>query len=291
MDLEEIQEKIKGDNSYDKIRIEILSKIANILNANVISYYSGYRAPKQGVDYSINDNDLVGLSATIANLDLNKPLYMILHTPGGYPTATEGIVKYLRACFKELYAIIPDMCMSAGTMFCCATDKIYMTCHSFLGPIDPQFMNISAYNIKNEFDTAKKEMTKNPNTAPYWNNILNKYTPAFYNVVCDAINLSDELASEWLNKYMFKNESNKTDKEKKIKSIIKRINSNNKSHSRHFNYEDCINIGFKIEYLEPNNYLAVLLSDLNLCYTLTFQGTNAVKIIESHIGKRMVFFK
>ena len=286
MDFNHLLKDIQESN-YDLVREKLITDLNGILKANIISYYSGFNNPRPGIDYSIKDSDIVGLIVANEGLDPNLPLYLILNTPGGYPTATEGIVKFLRSIYETFYIIVPEMAMSAGTMLACSADKIYMTRHSFLGPIDPQFGGISAYNIKNEFDEAKKEMTKNPNTATYWNQIISKYSPAFYNTVCDAIKLSSELAQEWLTKYMFKNIPNN---KKIIDSIVKKLNSNNKSHSRHFNYDDCLNMNLKVELIENNTDLSNILDYLVPTYSLTFQGTKATKIIENHLGKRLVNF-
>jgi len=41
--------------------------------------------------------------------------------------------------------------MSAGTMLSCASKEIVMGKHSCLGPIDPQYGGVPAYNILSEF--------------------------------------------------------------------------------------------------------------------------------------------
>ena len=54
------------------------------------------------------------------------------------------------------------MAMSAGTMIACSAKKIIMGKASSLGPIDPQFNGIPAYNIISEFEEAKKDLSTNP---------------------------------------------------------------------------------------------------------------------------------
>lgn len=110
------------------------------------------------------------------------------------------------------------------------------------------------------------------------NNILN---------LMIEVKISSELAQEWLTKYMFKNIPNN---KKIIDSIVKKLNSNNKSHSRHFNYDDCLNMNLKVELIENNTDLSNILDYLVPTYSLTFQGTKATKIIENHLGKRLVNF-
>ena len=99
---------------------------------------------------------------SIKGLDVNKGLDLILHTPGGNPTATEGIVKYLHSRFgDDIRVIVPQMAMSAGTMLACAAREIVMGKHSCLGPIDPQYGGVPAYNIVTEFRQAKDDLDNN----------------------------------------------------------------------------------------------------------------------------------
>lgn len=51
------------------------------------------------------------------------------------------MVNVIRHHYEELYFIVPDSAMSAGTIFCMAGDKIYMDYSSSLGPIDSQVFN------------------------------------------------------------------------------------------------------------------------------------------------------
>ena len=109
----------------------------------------------------ISDNDMVGFMNCLHGMDCSKGLDLILHTPGGSPSAAEGIVNYLRSKFKEnIRVIVPHMAMSAGTMIACASNEIIMGKQSSLGPIDPQFNGIPAYNIKQEFEEAKEDLAK-----------------------------------------------------------------------------------------------------------------------------------
>ncbi len=95
----------------------------------------------------------------------NKKLDLILHSPGGSPTAAEGIVTYLRSRFEHIRVIVPNLAMSAATMVSCAADVIVMGKHSFLGPIDPQLLlstplgmrSVPAQAILDQFDRAQRE--------------------------------------------------------------------------------------------------------------------------------------
>ena len=67
-------------------------------------------------------------------------LVMFLNTPGGSAEAVEKIVEIMRFHYSEVYFVVPDFAMSAGTILCTSGDKIFMDYSSSLGPIDPQVL-------------------------------------------------------------------------------------------------------------------------------------------------------
>lgn len=125
--------------TVDELREKYLKLLSQQTGRNVIAYYSGWLKPGKTQNIDINDSDITGVMNAIKGLDCAKGLDLILHTPGGNPTATEGIVKYLHSKFgNNIRVIVPQMAMSAGTMLACASNEIIMGKHSCLGPIDPQ---------------------------------------------------------------------------------------------------------------------------------------------------------
>jgi len=194
----------------DELRTKYISLLSNKTNRNIIAYYSGWLRSSKTQNIDINDSDLTGFMNAIKGIDCTKGLDLILHTPGGSPTATEGIVKYLHSKFKgDIRVIVPQMAMSAGTMLACSAKTIIMGKHSCLGPIDPQYGGIPAHNIVTEFTEAKKDLDKNIRSKSYWELQLNKYPAAFLYTVLDSIRLSSTLSTEWLTQYMFGDEPKK----------------------------------------------------------------------------------
>ena len=116
----------------------------------------------------------------IHELDRDKGLDLILHTPGGDGQATVSLVEYLREMFgTDMRAIVPQIAMSAGTMIACSCREIMMGKQSSIGPVDPQFGVIAAANLLEEVKKAKTDIITNPNLAMFWNPILGKITPSF----------------------------------------------------------------------------------------------------------------
>lgn len=200
--------------------------------------------------------------------------------------ATEGIVKYLHKLFdNDINLIVPHMAMSAGTMFGCSCREIWMGKQSFLGPIDPQFSGIPAYNIEKEFEEAKRELAEDPETFRIWQLRLAKYPRSFYYSVLDAIKLSSTLVKEWLTKYMFANEKDAAQKAEKITSCS---NVNTGSHAKHFDAEDCRRIGLRIRDLESDNRLQDLVLSIYHCLTIMADRMSISKIICNHKDKMYI---
>ena len=280
----EIINEIGTDTSrLDSIRKKYLHDLFKCTGRNVITYYSGWLNGKLGVkNYDINDNDMEGFMNCVNGLDCDKGLDLILHTPGGSPTATESIVSYLRCKFNNnIRVIVPHMAMSAGTMVACAGKEIIMGKHSSLGPIDPQFGGIPAYNIKQEFEDAKKDLVQNPKNAQYWAIQLNKYPPAFMKNAIDAIDLSTELTTNWLKTCMLK------DEQESVENLVKALNEheNSKNHGRHFSFQKCKEIGLKVLELEKDAKLQDRVLSVHHCYMIAIQRHNWGKIIENQNGK------
>ena len=285
--LEEISTSNRKD-ALDFIRRKYLKQLHEMTGRNVIAYYSGW-LQKPGINtVSINDDDKNGLMAVIHGLDRSKGLDLILHTPGGDIAATESIVDYLKKMFDgDIRAIVPQLAMSAGTMICCSCNEIIMGKQSSLGPIDPQFSGISTHGVLEEFETAIKEITKDPNTIPLWQVIVGKYHPTFMGDCKKAIDLSSELTKNWLLDGMLKDEEYAV---KIAGSIVDELNNheNTKIHSRHISIEECKNIGLKVKYLEEEQDLQDIVLTIHHAYMHTFSQSTSVKIIENHDEKAMV---
>jgi len=276
-------------SQHDILRRKYLKQLSECTKRNVIAYYSSWLTKPTIEGSDINDSDMTGFMNSIKGMDCSRGLDLILHTPGGSPTAAESIIKYLRAKLSnDIRVIVPHLAMSAGTMMACAGKSIVMGKHSSLGPIDPQFDGIPAYNIKTEFEDAKEELLKDPNTAKYWAIRLEKYPAAFLKLAYDSIKLSDALIVEWLGTCMY-DKDNLEDQEV-IKRISAGLNEHSKSmnHARHFDINYCKSIGLKIEELEAMPELQDAVLSVHHSYMITLGTTNVLKIIESQNEKAYI---
>jgi len=68
----------------------------------------------------------------------DKPIALILHTPGGLVLAATQIAEALKRHKGKKVVIIPHYAMSGGTLIALAADEIWMDHNAVLGPLDPQ---------------------------------------------------------------------------------------------------------------------------------------------------------
>tara|TARA_R110002095_G_scaffold142846_3_gene123705 strand:+ start:1508 stop:2386 length:879 start_codon:yes stop_codon:yes gene_type:complete len=132
-----------------------------------------------------------------------------LTTPGGSVEAVEVMVRALRKHYKNIYFIIAQQAMSAGTIFCMSGDKIYMDYSSSLGPIDPQIMNregqfVPALGYLDKVNELVQKSADGTMTQAEYG-ILASQDIAFLRLCEQARDLSTSLLQEWLVKYKFKN--------------------------------------------------------------------------------------
>lgn len=91
---------------------------------------------------SIEDSEQVLRAIRMTPKD--KPIDLIIHTPGGLVLAATQIARALKDHPAKTTVIIPHYAMSGGTLIALAADEIIMDEHAVLGPIDPQIKGYPA---------------------------------------------------------------------------------------------------------------------------------------------------
>jgi ClpP class serine protease len=74
----------------------------------------------------------------------DRPIDLVLHTPGGLVIAAEQIARVLQAHKAGVTVIVPQYAMSGGTFLAMAADLILMDKNAMLGPVDPQLNGLPA---------------------------------------------------------------------------------------------------------------------------------------------------
>lgn len=272
----------------DRVRRAYLLQLSDYTKRNVIAYYSGWLQKPNHLSSIIDDNDMNGLMTTIHQLDRTKGLDLLLHTPGGNISSIESVVDYLRKMFgTDIRVFIPQLAMSAGTMWACSCKEIVMGKQSRIGPIDPQFNGVSAEGVVEEFAKAVEEIKKDPTTVHLWKEIIAKYHPTFIGDCEKAIEWSKSMVKSWLISGMFVGDK---EAEQKAKKIVESLSSHKdtKSHNRQIAIDECKKFGLNVSDLEQDNQLQDLVLSVHHAFMHTFSTTLAIKIIENHNGQAMV---
>lgn len=111
-----------------------IADLETLFDADVVFYYG-----------SIHPAVVRPFRDFVERLDSSSPrrkrLTCFINTPGGSAETVEKMVEIIRFHYEEVWFVVPDFAMSAGTILCMSGDKIFMDYSSSLGPIDPQVHN------------------------------------------------------------------------------------------------------------------------------------------------------
>ena len=134
--------KESGQKTADDIvRREKIRTVENLTGRPLIVYASDFtddeKAARVGAGLAIDLNDKTGFSQALSDIP-SGPLDILLHSPGGSPTATESLVHLTRKSYTPVRFIIPHTIKSAATMFALSGDEILVSEQAEFGPIDPQ---------------------------------------------------------------------------------------------------------------------------------------------------------
>lgn len=131
---------------------------------------------------------------------------IVLRTGGGSAETVERLVDVLRHHYSAVNFVVPDMAMSAGTIWCMSGDRIYMDYSSALGPIDPQVMSPDGSGFLPALGYLDKvdELTAKANLSPADAVLLRGIDLAKLALFEQAKNLSIDLLKKWLVEYKFK---------------------------------------------------------------------------------------
>lgn len=279
----------QGNPDFDAIRRKYLTQLHQYTGRDLILYATDWLGGAQG-PVSITLEDMQAMMEV--NKGLTGPgLDIILHSPGGSAEATASIVTYLRKKFSHIRVFVPLAAMSAATMWALSANEIVMGKHSQLGPIDPQMITgagqqYPARAIIEQFETAKKECSEDPSALGAWLPILQQYGPALLEQAEQAERLARRLVGEWLNEYMFPDESDSSGKADRVADWFADYKTH-QSHALGIDRDEAKTHGVVITNLEDDSELQDLVLSVHHATIHTFSGA-ANKIVENHLGKAFV---
>lgn len=141
--------------------------------------------------------------------DKSETLNIFLRTGGGSAEMVEKMVEIVRKHYKAVHFIVPDMAMSAGTIWCMSGDKIYMDYSSSLGPIDPQVPvkssgeYIPAMGYLDQYEKLIEKSRQGTLTGAEYG-IIQSQDQGVLARYEQARDLSISLLKQWLVEYKFK---------------------------------------------------------------------------------------
>ncbi len=86
----------------------------------------------------IDIEDSEAVVRAIRSTPPDKPIALVVHTPGGLVLAAMQIATALKRHPAKKIVIVPHYAMSGGTLIALAADEILMDPNAVLGPLDPQ---------------------------------------------------------------------------------------------------------------------------------------------------------
>jgi hypothetical protein len=287
------------DNVRRKKMKEISEYTKRPLIVYAVDFLNHRKAQAAGPGIGLDEGDKEGFNEVTENIKSDK-VDVLIHSPGGRAEAVQSFVEILRSRFKSVRFIVPNIAKSAATMLVLSGDEILLNSVSELGPIDPQFtipkgdgsrIMAPAQTIIDQFEKAQENISKNPKLLVPWLPILQQYGPSLYQEAQNAIALSKELVEQWLAKYMFRDDREKSAKAKSIAGYLGDHN-NFKSHAKRIGLQDITSIDalrhLKIVNMEEDKELNNKIWGLYHAITITFGMTAAFKIFENTEGRALI---
>lgn len=152
--------KWMGEPSLENERLEILGKLQSMRNSRVITLIHRQETTSLlGIPVSkyINIDDAEAVLRAIRLTPPNKPIDLIVHTPGGLVVAASQIASALQNHKGKVTVMVPHYAMSGGTLIALAADEIIMDPNAVLGPVDPQIADLPAASIVRAVETKTPE--------------------------------------------------------------------------------------------------------------------------------------
>jgi ClpP class serine protease len=139
-----------GSPSFEGKRLEAIESMQNERGTRVITLIHREETVSLfGIPVStyINIDDAEAILRAIRLTPDDKPIDLIVHTPGGLVLAASQIAHAIQRHKGKVTVFVPHYAMSGGTLIALAADEIVMDPNAVLGPVDPQIGQYPAASI------------------------------------------------------------------------------------------------------------------------------------------------
>lgn len=201
----------------------------------------------------IDLNDAEDVLDAIRKTPENKPLELILHTPGGLVLPAVQIARAIKAHPGKTTVFVPHYAMSGGTLIALAADEVVLSQHAVLGPIDPQIGGLPAASV-----------VRVANEKPIQN--TEDYTLVLADVGAMAITQLQKIARELLIGTVSENAAI---------GIAEQLSSGRWTHDYPINYGEARELGLNVSNDMPKDIMEMM-----ALFPDSLRRTRSVKYIE-----------
>jgi serine dehydrogenase proteinase len=268
-------------------RRDLIDRIECLTGRPLIVYATAFLKHPEA-QASLDDSDLEGFSDLVEDLPGNE-LDVLLHCPGGSIESAERICRLLRSRFTDIRYVVPHTAYSAAALLALSGNQILLDDRSALGPIDPQVLVMSggaqryvpSRAILEGFERVRNVLKQEgPDALPVFLPMLSKYELNIFETCKNAEKLSQTLAREWLDRYMFCEDR---DRAQSVNRIVKALSDHRRSlsHHRSLGIDQLIGLGLIIVDLRSEPELQHAFWELNCRVERFFDVAPAAKFFEN----------
>ncbi len=128
-------------------RFDIVERLERRRGSRVLTLVHRREPWSKGEGGFITIEDSEQVVAQIRRTRPDKPIDLVIHTPGGIVLAAEMIAMAVRKHPGKVTAIVPFYAMSGGTLIALAAHDLIMEKESILGPLDPQISGFPSASL------------------------------------------------------------------------------------------------------------------------------------------------
>ncbi|MDO6473610.1 hypothetical protein [Maribacter sp. 1_MG-2023] len=191
-----------------------IGEMEKVRGKRMICYVANVVNTQIKANTGIDNTDDLPFSEMIAQIPPEeKEIDVLIVTGGGSGQQVARFVDRLRNRFDKVSFILPNMAMSAGTIFALSGDEIIMNSGAHIGPIDPQVIGKngrfvaaqSLLTLITEIQKRGDELLK-AGKNPLWTDlqILNQIDAKEIGSAINGSKYSIDLVKSYLNDYKFK---------------------------------------------------------------------------------------
>jgi len=187
----------------------------------------------------IREEDAEAVLRQIRKVPPDKPIDLIIHTPGGMLLAAFQIAAALKQHPGKVTVFVPHYAMSGGTLIALAADEIVMDRNAVLGPVDPQL-------IDEKRPVPAVSILRIPDYKPCKN--MDDHTLILYDQAKKAIEQVKEMVRRLL----------KGKNDQVVRAIIDRLVSGKTTHDYPLTFTEAKKLGLPVSDRMPQEVYAIL---------------------------------